>query len=70
MSWVFRISHKLKIRGLQSPVDALTFEGREQLSPPFRYAIQFTSSDTAILPEPVLMQHGAFRLAATPAPRI
>ena len=24
--------HKLKIRGLQSPVDVLTFEGREQLS--------------------------------------
>ena len=28
--------HKLKIRGQQSPVDVLTFEGREQLSTPFR----------------------------------
>ncbi|MBC0169651.1 type VI secretion system Vgr family domain protein, partial [Escherichia coli] len=28
--------HKLKIRGLQSSVDVLTFEGREQLSTPFR----------------------------------
>ena len=39
--------HKLKIRGLQSPVDVLTFEGREQLSTPFRYDIQFTSSHRA-----------------------
>ena len=33
--------HKLKIRGLQSPVDVLTFEGREQLSTPvpLRYPV-------------------------------
>ncbi|EFA4002123.1 type VI secretion protein, partial [Escherichia coli] len=43
--------HKLKIRGLQSPVDVLTFEGREQLSTPFRYDIEFTSTDKAIAPE-------------------
>ncbi|MEW9726754.1 DUF2345 domain-containing protein [Escherichia coli] len=66
MSWVFRISHKLKIRGLQSPVDVLTFEGREQLSTPFRYDIQFTSTDKAITPELVLMQDGAFSLTAPP----
>ena len=58
--------HKLKIRGLQSPVDVLTFEGREQLSTPFRYDIQFTSTDKAIAPESVLMQHGAFSLTAPP----
>ncbi|EGM2629323.1 type VI secretion system Vgr family protein [Escherichia coli] len=58
--------HKLKIRGLQSPVDVLTFEGREQLSTPFRYDIQFTSSDKAITPESVLMQDGAFSLTAPP----
>ncbi|EPC9181820.1 type VI secretion system Vgr family protein [Escherichia coli] len=58
--------HKLKIRGLQSPVDVLTFEGREQLSTPFRYDIQFTSSDKAIEPESVLMQDGAFSLTAPP----
>ncbi|ELH1857191.1 type VI secretion system tip protein VgrG [Escherichia coli] len=58
--------HKLKIRGLQSPVDVLTFEGREQLSTPFRYDIQFTSSDKAIAPESVLMQDGAFSLTAPP----
>ena len=58
--------HKLKIRGLQSPVDVLTFEGREQLSTPFRYDIQFTSTDKAIAPESVLMQDGAFSLTAPP----
>ncbi|EJS6401347.1 type VI secretion system tip protein VgrG [Escherichia coli] len=58
--------HKLKIRGLQSPVDVLTFEGREQLSTPFRYDIQFTNSDKAIAPESVLMQDGAFSLTAPP----
>ena len=58
--------HKLKIRGLQSPVDVLTFEGREQLSTPFRYDIQFTSSNKAIAPESVLMQDGAFSLTAPP----
>lgn len=58
--------HKLKIRGLQSPVDVLAFEGREQLSTPFRYDIQFTSTDKAITPELVLMQDGAFSLTAPP----
>ncbi|EFG8525019.1 type VI secretion system tip protein VgrG [Escherichia coli] len=58
--------HKLKIRGLQSPVDVLTFKGREQLSTPFRYDIQFTSTDKAITPESVLMQDGAFSQTAPP----
>ncbi|GCZ19683.1 type VI secretion protein [Escherichia coli] len=58
--------HKLKIRGLQGPVDVLTFEGREQLSTPFRYDIEFTSTDKAITPESVLMQGSAFSLTAPP----
>ncbi|MEC5458115.1 type VI secretion system tip protein VgrG [Escherichia coli] len=58
--------HKLKIRGLQGPVDVLTFEGREQLSIPFRYDIEFTSTDKAITPESVLMQDSAFSLTAPP----
>ncbi|RIC51099.1 type VI secretion system tip protein VgrG, partial [Escherichia coli] len=37
-----------------------------QLSSPFRYDIQFTSSDKAIAPESVLMQDGAFSLTAPP----
>ncbi|QRD13456.1 type VI secretion system tip protein VgrG [Escherichia coli] len=58
--------HKLKIRGLKSPVDVLTFTGREQLSAPFRYNIEFTSTDKTIEPESVLMQDGAFSLSAPP----
>ena len=58
--------HKLKIRGLQSPVDVLTFTGREQLSASFRYDIEFTSTDKAITPESVLMQDGALSLTAPP----
>ena len=42
--------HKLKIRGLKSPVDVLTFTGHEQLNSPFRYDIEFTSTDKAIEP--------------------
>ncbi|ECI6680387.1 type VI secretion system tip protein VgrG [Salmonella enterica subsp. enterica] len=58
--------HKLKIRGLDSATDVLSFEGREQLSEPFRYDIQFTSSDKSIAPESVLMQDGSFSLTAPP----
>lgn len=58
--------HALKIRGLSSGVDVLSFEGKEQLSAPFRYDIQFTSSDKFIAPESVLMQDGAFSLTAPP----
>ncbi|RYI20313.1 type VI secretion protein, partial [Escherichia coli] len=39
--------HKLKIRGLKSPADVLTFTGHEQLSSPFRYDIEFTSTNKA-----------------------
>ncbi|EAN4681798.1 type VI secretion system tip protein VgrG [Salmonella enterica] len=58
--------HKLKIRGLGSATDVLSFEGREQLSEPFRYDIQFTSRDKSIAPESVLMQDGSFSLTAPP----
>ncbi|MDC0727060.1 type VI secretion system tip protein VgrG [Phytobacter diazotrophicus] len=58
--------HKLKIRGLSSATDVLSFEGSEQLSAPFRYDIQFTSSDKALAPESVLMQDGLFSLTAPP----
>ncbi|HAG7302396.1 TPA: type VI secretion system tip protein VgrG, partial [Escherichia coli] len=54
------------IRGLKSPADVLTFTGHEQLSSPFRYDIEFTSTNKAITPESVLMQDGAFSLTAPP----
>ncbi|EQA0100479.1 type VI secretion system tip protein VgrG, partial [Escherichia coli] len=43
-----------------------TFTGHEQLSSPFRYDIEFTSTNKAITPESVLMQDGAFSLTAPP----
>ncbi|HBB5595713.1 TPA: type VI secretion system tip protein VgrG, partial [Escherichia coli] len=46
--------------------DVLTFTGHEQLSSPFRYDIEFTSTNKAITPESVLMQDGAFSLTAPP----
>ncbi|HCN9882132.1 TPA: type VI secretion system tip protein VgrG, partial [Escherichia coli] len=51
---------------LKSPADVLTFTGHEQLSSPFRYDIEFTSTNKAITPESVLMQDGAFSLTAPP----
>ncbi|HEB2671179.1 TPA: type VI secretion system Vgr family protein, partial [Escherichia coli] len=48
------------------PADVLTFTGHEQLSSPFRYDIEFTSTNKAITPESVLMQDGAFSLTAPP----
>ncbi|HFM1278095.1 TPA: type VI secretion system Vgr family protein [Escherichia coli] len=54
------------MRGLKSPADVLTFTGHEQLSSPFRYDIEFTSTNKAITPESVLMQDGAFSLTAPP----
>ncbi|HAP1963176.1 TPA: type VI secretion system tip protein VgrG, partial [Escherichia coli] len=50
----------------KSPADVLTFTGHEQLSSPFRYDIEFTSTNKAITPESVLMQDGAFSLTAPP----
>ncbi|MDC7078426.1 type VI secretion system tip protein VgrG [Escherichia coli] len=46
--------------------DLLHGNTHEQLSTPFRYDIQFTSTDKAITPELVLMQDGAFSLTAPP----
>ncbi|HFL9116596.1 TPA: type VI secretion system Vgr family protein [Escherichia coli] len=51
---------------MKSPADVLTFTGHEQLSSPFRYDIEFTSTNKAITPESVLMQDGAFSLTAPP----
>lgn len=58
--------HKLKIRGLKSPVDVLTFTGREQLSAPFRYDIEFTSTDKTIEPESGADAGWRFSLSAPP----
>ncbi|MRS15116.1 hypothetical protein GJV06_09500, partial [Enterobacteriaceae bacterium RIT691] len=56
--------HLLKVRGSTSPLDVLNFEGREALSTPFSYAIQFTSTDKAITPATMLMQDASLTLQA------
>lgn len=56
--------HLLKVRGTTSPLDVLNFEGQEALSTPFRYAIQFTSTDKAITPAAMLMQDASLTLQA------
>ena len=37
--------HLLQVHGCNSLLDVLCFEGEENLSEPFRYTIEFTSSD-------------------------
>lgn len=56
--------HLLAVRGCNSPLDVLVFEGEEALSEPFRYAIEFTSDDKAITPKMMLMQDASLTLQA------
>ena len=56
--------HLLSVRGNQAPLDVLGFQGHEELSKPFRYAIGFTSSDRAIDPKTMLMQDASLTLQA------
>jgi type VI secretion system secreted protein VgrG len=54
--------HKLHIDGCTSPIDVLAFEGDEQLNQPFRYTVEFTSSDLDIGPEQMLARDASFTL--------
>ncbi|MBL7634236.1 type VI secretion system Vgr family protein [Atlantibacter hermannii] len=56
--------HLLSVRGNQAPLDVLGFQGHEELSKPFSYAIEFTSSDRAIDPKTMLMQDASLTLQA------
>ncbi len=64
-SLIFSHSHHLlKVRGCQSLLDVLCFEGREALSEPFCYTIEFTSTDKGITPQQMLMQDASLTLQA------
>lgn len=64
-SVLFSHSHNLlKVRGCPSLLDVLCFEGHEALSEPFRYTIEFTSTDKAITPQQMLMQNASLTLQA------
>ncbi|MDR3104214.1 MAG: type VI secretion system tip protein VgrG [Yokenella regensburgei] len=56
--------HQLKVRGCQSLLDVLCFEGHEALSEPFCYTIEFTSIDKTITPQQMLMQDASLTLQA------
>ena len=64
-SLLFSHSHNLlKVRGCQSLLDVLCFEGHEALSEPFRYTVEFTSPDKTITPQQMLMQDASLTLVA------
>ncbi|ENR0235032.1 hypothetical protein ACERW0_004503, partial [Enterobacter bugandensis] len=49
---LFNHNHNLLVvKGCESALDVLAFEGDEALSTPFRYRIEFTSSDHAVARE-------------------
>lgn len=56
--------HLLAVKGCEAELDVLAFEGDEALSTPFRYRIEFTSSDHAIAREAMLMKPCSLTLQA------
>ncbi|HBZ1557568.1 TPA: type VI secretion system tip protein VgrG [Klebsiella pneumoniae] len=56
--------HLLSVKGCEAGLDVLAFEGDEALSQPFRYRIEFTSSDHAISKEMMLMKAASLTLQA------
>ena len=56
--------HLLAVKGCEPELDVLAFEGDEALSTPFRYRIEFTSSDHAIAREAMLMKPCSLTLQA------
>ncbi len=56
--------HLLAVRDCHALLDVLAFEGEERLSQPFRYRIEFTSSDHAISREAMLMKPASLTLQA------
>lgn len=56
--------HLLSVKGCESGLDVLAFEGDEALSKPFSYRIEFTSADHAISKEMMLMKAASLTLQA------
>lgn len=56
--------HMLSVKGCESGLDVLAFEGDEALSKPFSYRIEFTSGNHAISKEMMLMKPGSLTLQA------
>ncbi len=60
--------HQLKVRNLDATLDVLAFQGEEALSEPFRYRIEFTSSQRDLPVDQLLGQDAAFSLYPSPMP--
>jgi hypothetical protein len=58
--------HTLTVRGLEATLDVLAFDGEEQLSQPFKYRIEFTSSNHDIAASDMLRRQADFSLHAAP----
>ncbi len=58
--------HKLKVRCVDAELDILAFEGDEYLSQPFKYLIEFTSSQHDISAEQLLGKDASFSLHPPP----
>ena len=58
--------HKLQVRGLEATLDVLAFHGKEHLSQPFHYHIEFTSRELDLGAQQLLGQDARFSLYAPP----
>ena len=56
--------HKLQVANLNATLDILAFHGRERLSQPFDYRIEFTCPEQDLGAEQLLRRHASFSLHA------
>ncbi|QCR38494.1 type VI secretion system Vgr family protein [Nissabacter sp. SGAir0207] len=54
--------HRLAVRDCTAVLDVLSFEGKEALSRPFHYAIEFTSPEKALTAQAMLMRPASLTL--------
>ncbi|OPA94340.1 type IV secretion protein Rhs [Pseudomonas fluorescens] len=58
--------HTLSVRNVEARLDVLAFEGQENLSQPFTYCVEFTSTERDLAAESLLGQEASFSLHAAP----
>ncbi|EIK93897.1 ImpA family type VI secretion-associated protein, partial [Pseudomonas sp. M47T1] len=58
--------HTLSVRDIDARLDVLAFEGKEALSQPFNYRVEFTCVDSDIGAEKILGQDASFSLHGAP----
>ncbi|MGJ7517603.1 type VI secretion system Vgr family protein [Pseudomonas baetica] len=59
--------HKLWVRNLDAHLDVLAFKGKEHLSQPFTYTVEFTSPEQDLAAEQLLGKDACFSLHALPS---